>query len=83
MARVWAELPTEREMVVTNNGRPLSILTTVGESDVKECLAAIRSARAASAVAALQRHAVQLGLDKIRPDEIEAEIAAVRCHRVR
>ena len=82
-ARVWAELPTEREMVVTNNGRPVAILVTVGEGDVEESLAAIRSARATSAVALLQRRSVQRGLDKLRPDAIEAEIAEVRRKRVR
>ena len=82
-ARVWAELPTEREMVVTNNGRPVAILTIVGESNVEESLSAIRRARATSAVALLQKRSVERGLDKIRHDEIEAEIAAVRRNRVR
>ena len=80
-ARVWAELPTEREMVVTNNGRPVAILTTVGESDVEESLSAIRRARAASAVTLLQKRSVERGLDRIPPDEIEAEIARVRRNR--
>ncbi len=82
-ARVWEELPTEREMVVTNNGRPVAILTTVTESDVEESLAAIRRARATSAVTLLQKRSVERGLDSIRPDEIEAEIAAVRRDRVK
>ena len=82
-ARVWEELPTEREMVVTNNGRPVAILTTVGEFDVEESLAAIRRARATSAVALLQKRSVQRGLDRIQKDEIEAEIAEVRRNRAR
>ena len=82
-ARVWAELPAEREMVVTNNGRPVAILTTVGESDVEESLSAIRRARATSAVTLLQKQSVQRGLDQIRQQEIDAEIAEVRRNRVR
>ena len=82
-ARVWEELPTEREMVVTNNGRPVAILATVGESDVEESLSAIRRARATSAVTLLQKRSVERGLDKIRQDEIEAEIVAVRRNRTR
>ncbi|MCX6996182.1 MAG: type II toxin-antitoxin system Phd/YefM family antitoxin [Kiritimatiellaeota bacterium] len=77
-ARVWVELSTEREMVVTNNGRPVAILSTVSESDVEESLAAIRRARAMSAVAALQQQSARRGLNRLRPDEIEAEIVAVR-----
>ena len=82
-ARVWEELPIEREMVVTNNGRPVAILATVGESDVEESLSAIRRARATSAVTLLQKRSVERGLDKIRQDEIEAEIVAVRRNRTR
>jgi len=82
-AKVWAEMPVEREMVITNNGRPVAILTTVGESDVEESLAAIRRARATSAVTLLQKRSVQRGLDAMPPDEIDAEIAAVRRKRVR
>lgn len=77
-ARVWAELPTERELVITNNGRPVAILSTVGESDVEESLSSIRRARAASAVTLLQKRSVERGLDRIRSDEIEAEISQVR-----
>lgn len=82
-ARIWEKLPTEREMVVTNNGRPVAILSTVGESNVEESLLAIRSARATAAVARLQRRSVERGLDKLRPEEIEAEIKAVRRKRAR
>ena len=82
-ARVWSELPIEREMVITNNGRPVAILSTVGETNVEESLSAIRRARATSAVMLLQKRSVQSGLDKIQPDEIEAEIAEVRRHRVK
>ena len=82
-ARIWEELPTEREMVVTNNGRPVAILATVGETNVEESLMAIRSARATAAVMSLQRRSVELGLDKLRPDEIEAEIKEVRRKRAR
>lgn len=82
-ARIWQELPSEREMVVTNNGRPVAILTTVGESNVEESLAAIRSARATSAVAQLQRCSVERGLDKLHKNEIEAEIAEVRRNRAK
>jgi antitoxin (DNA-binding transcriptional repressor) of toxin-antitoxin stability system len=82
-ARIWEELPTEREMVVTNNGRPVAILATIGESNVEESLMAIRSARATAAVARLQKRSVERGLDKLRPDAIEAEIADVRRTRAR
>jgi Phd_YefM. len=77
-AEVWKNLPDEREMVVTNNGRPVAILAAVNESNLEESLSAFRQARAVEAVAGLQRRSVELGTDGITMDEIDEEIEAVR-----
>ena len=77
-ADIWRQLPDEREMVITSNGRPVAILAAVNESNLEESLAAFRQARAIDAVASLQRRSVACGADALTPDEIEAEIAAVR-----
>jgi antitoxin (DNA-binding transcriptional repressor) of toxin-antitoxin stability system len=82
-SRIWRELPKQKEMVVTNNGRPVAILSAVSDSNLEESLAAIRQARAAAAVAAIQRQSVERGLDKMTLREIEEEIAAVRRKRSR
>jgi antitoxin (DNA-binding transcriptional repressor) of toxin-antitoxin stability system len=82
-AEVWKELPAEREVVVTNNGRPIAILSAVSESNLEESLAAIRQARAAEAVMSLQRRSVEKGTDEISMEEIDAEIKAVRKKRGR
>ena len=82
-ATVWKELPEEREMVVTNNGRPVAILSAIGEADVEDCLRAIRQAKAVSAVSKLKSHSIEKGLDKLSDQEIEAEIAEVRRSRAR
>ena len=50
-AKVWKDLPEEKEMIVTSNGRPIAILASIGESNVEESLAAFRQARAIGAVA--------------------------------
>jgi len=80
-AEVWRELPAEREMVITSNGKPVAILATVSESNLEESLAAFRQARAIEAVSAIQRRAVATGADAITAADIEAEIAAVRAAR--
>ena len=54
-ARVWRELPLEKEMVVTSNGRPVAVLTAVDEGTVEESLAAWRRVRATQAIADIQR----------------------------
>jgi antitoxin (DNA-binding transcriptional repressor) of toxin-antitoxin stability system len=82
-AEVWKDLPAEREVVVTSNGRPIAILSSVNESNLEESLSAIRQARAAEAVMSLQRRSVERGTDGITMEEIDAEIRAVRGTRKR
>ncbi len=82
-AQVWKELPEEREMIITSNGRPIAILAAISETNLEESLAAFRRARAVEAVASLQRRSVEQGADGITLDEINAEIGAVRKERAR
>ena len=82
-AEVWKDLPAEREVVVTSNGRPIAILSAVNESNLEESLSAIRQARAAEAVMSLQRRSVERGTDGVTMEEVDAEIRAVRAKRRR
>ncbi len=80
-AQVWRDLPIEREIIITSNGRPVAILSAVNESNLEESLSAFRQARSVDAVADLQRRSVQEGKANLSMDEIEAEILAVRKQR--
>lgn len=80
-AQIWKDLPEEREMVITSNGRPIAILATISESNLEESLTAFRQARAVEAVAALQRRSADQGTNRLTMDEIDAEIQAVRKKR--
>ena len=80
-AEVWKDLPEEREMIITSNGRPIAILAAISESNLEESLSAFRQARAVKAVVSLQRRSVEQGRDGISMDEIDAEIKAVRQKR--
>ena len=82
-AEIWKELPGEREMVITSNGRPIAILAAVNESSLEESLSAFRRARAIEAVASLQRRSSEQGTDRISLEEIDAEIREVRRKRAR
>ena len=82
-AKIWKELPAEREMVITSNGRPIAILAAINEANLEESLFAFRKARAVEAVAYLQRRSTEQGGDRITLDEIDAEIKAVRSQRGR
>jgi antitoxin (DNA-binding transcriptional repressor) of toxin-antitoxin stability system len=80
-AQIWKDLPEEREMVITSNGRPIAILAAISESNLEESLTAFRQARAVEAVAALQRRSADQGTNRITMNEIDAEIQAVRKSR--
>jgi len=80
-ASVWRELPIEREMVVTNNGRPVALLTAIDETNVEESLAAWRQVRATQAVTSIQQQSMQNGTDSFSMDEIDAEIKEARVSR--
>jgi antitoxin (DNA-binding transcriptional repressor) of toxin-antitoxin stability system len=82
-AQVWKQLPKEREMIITSNGRPIAIIAATSDADLEESLSAFRQARSVEAVASLQRRSVETGNDKITMDEIDAEIKAVRKKRTR
>jgi len=82
-AQVWKELPQEKEMIITSNGRPIAIIAAISDSNLEESLSAFRQARAVEAVASLQRRSVEMGTDKMTMDEIDAEIKAVRRKRAR
>ncbi|MFQ6093805.1 MAG: type II toxin-antitoxin system Phd/YefM family antitoxin [bacterium] len=70
-------------MVVTDNGRPIAILSAINESNFKQFLSALRRARAIDAVASLQRRSVEKGTDRITLAEINQEIKAARGKRSR
>jgi antitoxin (DNA-binding transcriptional repressor) of toxin-antitoxin stability system len=77
-ADIWRELPEEREMVITSNGRPVAILAAVNESNLEESLAAFRQTRAIDAVASVQRRSVARGADALTSEDVNAEIVTVR-----
>ena len=80
-SQVWKELPVQKEMIVTSNGRPIALLSSINENNLEQVLAAFRHARASNAVALIQYESTQKGTDKISMDEIDAEIGAVRSKR--
>lgn len=77
-AQVWRELPNEREMVITSNGRPVAVLTSVDEASVEKSLAAWRQVRATQAVTSIQQESMRRGTDSISMEDIDAEIGKAR-----
>ena len=82
-SQVWKELPNQKDMVITSNGRPIAILSSINENNLEQVLSAFRRARAMEAVTSIQYESVRKGTDKITLDEIDAEIKSVRSKRKR
>jgi antitoxin (DNA-binding transcriptional repressor) of toxin-antitoxin stability system len=80
-SQIWAELPNQKEMVITSNGRPIAILSSINENNIEEVLSAFRRARAIDAISSMQYDSVRQGTDKITMNEIENEIKEVRSKR--
>jgi antitoxin (DNA-binding transcriptional repressor) of toxin-antitoxin stability system len=80
-SQIWQELSIQKEMIVTSNGRPIAILSSINENNLEQVLTAFRRTRATNAVASIQYESVQKGTDKISLDEIDSEIKMVRSKR--
>jgi len=80
-SQIWKDLPEQKEMVVTSNGRPIALLSSINENNLEQVLIAFRRARATNALASIQYDSIQKGTDIISMDEINAEIGVIRSKR--
>jgi len=77
-AQIWKDLPQEQEMIITNNGKPIALLTPLGESDMEGTLTAVRRARAINAVEKMQSASLKNNLSEMTVEEIDKEIKEAR-----
>jgi prevent-host-death family protein len=77
-AQVWKALPEEQEIVITNNGKPIALLTPLTDTDLEDTLASVRRARAINAVKKMQAVAVAEGISGMTMEDIDQEIQAYR-----
>jgi prevent-host-death family protein len=80
-ANVWKRLKQEDEMVITSNGKPVALLTSLSDENLNETIKTIRKAKAMAAVGAMQLKAAQGGLQKMTLNEINEEINKIRRDR--
>ena len=80
-SQVWKDLPEQKEMVVTSNGRPIALLSSINGNNLEQVLTAFRRARATNALASIQYNSIQKETDMISMDEINTEIGAIRSKR--
>ena len=72
---LWRQLSTERELVITRDGKPCAILVEVNADSCDESLAEIRRGLFSSAVSRIRRKAEN---QTISPNEVDAAIAESR-----
>jgi antitoxin (DNA-binding transcriptional repressor) of toxin-antitoxin stability system len=82
-SQVWKDLPGQKDMIITSNGRPIAILSSVNENNLEQVLSAFRKSRAMEAVTSIQYESVRKGTDEISLEEINNEIKRVRSKRKR
>jgi len=80
-AKLRRDLDADREIVLTANGRPIAVMTRVGAENVEEEVAAIRRARARTALSRMRTRAKAEGSDRLSMDQIDAIVAQVRRER--
>ena len=77
-AAIWKKLPSERELVITNNGKPIALLTPLNDETLEDTISAVRKAKAINAMRKMQEISQALGNDKMTLEEINAIIKAAR-----
>ena len=80
--KIWKELKQEKELVITCNGKPLAILSSVSEDNLEEILKVFRFMRALCAVTEIQKESQESKKNKITLQEINEEIKKTRKKRV-
>lgn len=81
--QVWDQRSREHDLILTSNGKPIAILSSVSEDSLEESLARMRQGRAVTAVEKMQSRSLREGKDKLSLAEINQEIRAVRKSRRR
>jgi len=72
---IWRRLPSERELIVTDNGKPIALLTPLDGETMEDTLSAFRRAKAVTAVKQMQEVSRSLGNDKMTSEEVDAVIS--------
>lgn len=73
-AQIWKQLPEEQEMVITNNGKPIALLTPLSDVNLEETLKTLRTARAISAVKQMQETSIKNENLALSDEDIQKEI---------
>lgn len=74
--RMWDNLSSGTEIIITNNGKPAALMIDINEDNFEDTLRAIRQAKAMLAFNSMRSTACSHGY--MSEEDIEAEIKASR-----
>jgi len=77
-ADTWKQLSSEREMIITNNGKPIALITPINDEMFEDTVTAVRRIKALNAMKKMQEISATLGNDKMTLEKINAVIKDVR-----
>ena len=77
-AKIWKQLPEEQEMVITNNGKPIALLTPLSDINLEETLKSIRKAKAINSIQKMQEISIENKNNELDETEIDKEIKNYR-----
>ena len=75
---IWKKLPSERELIITNNGKPIALLTPLNDETLEDTISAVRKAKAINAMKKMQEISVCLGNNKMTLEGINTIIKETR-----
>jgi antitoxin (DNA-binding transcriptional repressor) of toxin-antitoxin stability system len=80
-AKVWRDLAQEKELILTDQGRPFALLTPIGDATFDREVDAFHEARALNALRSLQAASVAEGTGDLSMEEIAVLVAKARQER--
>jgi antitoxin (DNA-binding transcriptional repressor) of toxin-antitoxin stability system len=80
---VWKDLSQAKDLVLTNNGKPIALVSAVTEETLEDALKLLRRMRAATALEKIHQESLTKGKEKTTLEEIDDVISRVRKARKR
>jgi antitoxin (DNA-binding transcriptional repressor) of toxin-antitoxin stability system len=77
-AQIWKQLPSEQEFIITNNGKPIALLTPLTDETLEETIKTLRKAKALNSIQKMQEISIQKGTNTLSEEDIENEITKFR-----
>lgn len=77
-AQIWKQLPSEQEFIITNNGKPIALLTPLTDETLEETIKTIRKAKTLKSIQKMQEISVKKGTNALSEEDIEKEITKFR-----